>query len=148
MLTPVHCLSNLCINGAHFLNCSLFFQVLVSCSYFWSDLHEFMHHSMVCMCIFFTLLFQGLAILWYISFFNLAFELLETSCPKLIFSLSNYTTRKVVVCLVYFYTCMHFESCCVLEHQLLEFYMLKFIDLQKAFSCVLSARLLLTLVCP
>ena len=28
---------------------------------------------------------------------------------------------------------MRFDSCCVLDHQLLEFYMLKFIDLQKHF---------------
>jgi len=63
----------------------------------------------------------------------------------MIFSQSNYTTTKGVVCLVYFYTWMRFDSCCVLDHQLLEFYMLKFIDLQKAFSYVLSARLCLLL---
>lgn len=69
----------------------IFFQVLLSCAWCWSGLHEFMHHSIACMLKFFILLFQGLTILWCISFFNLAFEFLETHAQR--WSFLNQTTQ-------------------------------------------------------
>ncbi|KAJ6983917.1 hypothetical protein NC653_026672 [Populus alba x Populus x berolinensis] len=105
-----------------------------------------MHHSIACMLKFFILLFQGLTILWCISFFNLAFEFLETHAKDDLFSIKLHNHKRCGLS-VYFYTCMHFDSCCVLDHQLLEFYMLKFIDLQKHFhmSCQHVPRLCLLL---